>query len=84
MKKGVEEKMSGEDERRSSLVSLLQRKMSRGGDSVESCGSSASEPGQRQHYRLIILGRESYITDSIIESISSLVNRIIRPSIIYS
>ena len=44
--------------RRSSLVSILQRKMSRGSDSVESCGSSASDPGQRHHYRLIILGKE--------------------------
>ena len=71
LKKGckdcLEEKMAGEDQsgRRSSLVSLLQRKMSRGSDSVESCGSSASDPGQRHHYRLIILGRESLVLTQI-------------------
>merc|ERR1719397_962753 len=50
---------SGRSSRRSSIVSLLQRKLSRGQESFESCGSSASEGGgrgERVEYRVLVLG----------------------------
>ena len=46
---------SGRSSRRSSIVSLLQRRKSRGQDSFDSCGSSASEGG-KVVYRVVVLG----------------------------
>jgi len=47
---------SGKSSRRSSIVSLLQRRMSsRGQDSFDSCGSSGSEGG-KVVYRVVVLG----------------------------
>jgi len=46
---------SARSSRRSSIVSLLQRRMSRGQDSFDSCGSSGSEGG-KVVYRVVVLG----------------------------
>ena len=46
---------SGRSSRRSSIVSLIQRRMSRGQDSFDSCCSSSSEGGKLV-YRVVVLG----------------------------
>ena len=57
---------SGKSSRRSSIVSLLQRRMSsRGQDSFDSCGSSGSEGG-KVVYRVVVLGSSMVGKTSII------------------
>ena len=56
----------GKSSRRSSIVSLLQRRMSsRGQDSFDSCGSSVSEGG-KVVYRVVVLGSSMVGKTSII------------------
>jgi len=57
---------SGRSSRRSSIVSMLQRRMSRGQDSVDSCASSGSEGQGKVEYRVVVLGGSMVGKTSII------------------